>query len=171
MTVRQSVLQFLLEPLRLVTWGFRFYFTHIVLMTLAIVPSAIRGYQMYTGNKPESLETILWILRIALFAAIVVIGWKERDKIRWGKLSLLKASEIIVTAGWLYLWFEYAIIPGLKLATEWISSEAAIGWSVHLFGATEVNVQDLSNAVLFVLKNMFVIPMYVMFLLRIVKVI
>lgn len=171
MAARQALIRFVLAPLRLVSWGFAFYFSSIVLVVLALVPSAIRGYQMYTGYTPESLEIILWIMRIGLFVAIVWIGRKKREKIVLRELTFLIVVELIATAVWQYLWFQYAIIPGLKLVTEAVSSEAVMEWFIHLTGSSSIDVQALSKSVLFILKNIFVIPMYVMFLLRIVKII
>lgn len=171
MVAQQTFGRILLAPLRLVSWGFAFYFSHITLIVLAIIPSVIRGYQMYTGYTPETLETILWIIRIALFVSIIRIGWKEREKIRFSELTVPSVVEMIVTALWQYVWFQYAIIPGIKWATELIGSETAMDSVVHLFGIASADVSALAKSVLFVLKNIFVIPMYLMFLLRIVKLI
>jgi len=171
MAVRQALVRFLLAPFRLVSWGFAFYFSNIVLVILALVPSVIRGYQMYTGYTPETLEVILWILRIGLFVAIVWIGWKKREKFALHELTFLIIAEMIVTAVWQYLWFQFAIIPGLKLATETISSEAVMGWIMNLTGNSSIDVRDLSKSVLFILKNFLVIPMYLMYFLRILRII
>lgn len=171
MAVQLTLRRMIWAPFQLVTWGFKFYFSHTVLVILALVPSVIRGYQMYTGHTPESLESILWVMRIALFAAIARIGWKERDRINWKQITVPAALELIVTALWQYAWFLYAIIPGIKLVTEWIGSEELMGVIVRLLHVSAIDVQALAKSVLFVLKNMFVIPMYVMFLLRMIRVI
>ncbi len=81
------LLEQLLGALRLIGSSATAYITSISLLIIAVVPSAVRSYQLFSRNDNVWLEILVEVVRVALFGAMVLVGRG------WGPQALLDGES------------------------------------------------------------------------------
>jgi hypothetical protein len=172
-----SFYQQLSMPLKLLSWSAAFYFTHFILIAISIVPAAIRAVQMLHNKylSSNALEAVAGIARLVLIFAIIGVGVKA------GLAGVLSGQALTES---IYQSFRYArvnwpsiILQVLLFALLFGLINLLIAYVVKRVSTAKLSQSpeagssrktSVGNAVLFVIKNTLVIPIGMIYLLRVV---
>lgn len=150
----------------------KFFYCHITLLIVSLIPSTIRAFQMMNQNLPLWLEGVVGITRIFLFLLIVSflgnIHIRElKHKDFWEKFA--QTCSIQFKKSWPHGFFAQicvfiVLLYGLGNLLIILMSKIFI----LLLGAFEIYGSDttaLYNASVYFLKNMSVIPLSIVYIL------
>ncbi|SHF01869.1 hypothetical protein SAMN05444392_10697 [Seinonella peptonophila] len=166
----EKVKSFLIAPFVLMKWSVVFYFTHWFILCLGLIPSFVRGYQKYTGS--HDFEWIVWIGRLLFLIWVIKTGIKEKEKINWGEIHWQDFAIGLLHAIWSYIFIQYIIFNYVNRLFSFIITESSMTMILNTIGlVTIIDASGLTASILFFLKNTIVIPLYLIALLRIIKVI
>lgn len=110
------LLEQLLGALRLIGSSATAYITSISLLIIAVVPSAVRSYRLFSRNDNVWLEFLVEVVRVALFGAMVLVGRG------WGPQALLDGESCktlgadVATAfqtGWLGILIQLVLVTAI----------------------------------------------------------
>lgn len=154
-----------------------FFYRHISLLIIALIPSCIRAYQMWNQLQvPMLFEVLVELTRIILFLLMVCLMTKENLTSFWYKnfwqrfgnscsLHLKKnwpyffLAEIVIFLVFLYGLGNLVIIVIVNLSLTPILDILEIN-------SVEHSAESAHNAYLFFLKNMSVIPLAMVYILK-----
>jgi len=170
----------LLMPWQLISWSTAFYFSHPMLIAVAVVPAFIRAVQMLDDKYLSSMpvEALVGISRVVLVFAIIGVG-------KSGGLVGMLSGQILAesfyqasqyTKGY---WREiilqlilFAVVFGLINLLIAYVAKSMISRDSHSDLKTAGNRSSRrAKAVLFVIKNVLVIPIGLIYLFRIFRII
>jgi len=164
----------------LLVWSIGFYFSQLLLITISIVPSAIRVAQMLNKRylTAPALETIAGLSRVVLVFAIIGVGAQVSTEALFSGEALavlLYSAFMFATEHWEEILVQsvfFGLLFGLLnlLITFAIKRVAASHQVERLVGA-DGDVSALGEATRFVIKNAIVIPISLVYLLRMLRVI
>ena len=141
------------------------YFTSAVLLGIAVVPAALRSYQLYSKDDNGLLELLVELLRVVLILAMIAIGR------RWNATSLLAGHEWrrvgedighAVRTGWPAIVLELTLVTLVALAFNVVLAAVVNDRTVALFVATHRDSAQAADAITFAIKNVVVIPLFLM---------
>ena len=89
---RSEVLRYSKIGMETLLTSIKFFYSHISLLCVSLIPSVIRAIQMLNPSAPFWLEGIVFITRCFLFVLIIIMMTKSkindlRDKNFWDKLG------------------------------------------------------------------------------------
>ena len=95
------------------------YFGSAILVGLALIPAALRAYQLFTRNDNGWLELVVELLRAALIATMIIRGryWNAADIFRgarWAEVGHDTSDGW--RAGWPGILIQLAVVTALILA-------------------------------------------------------
>ena len=149
------------------------YFTSVVLVGLAVPPSALRAYQLFSRDDNAWLELLAQLLRAALILAIITVA-RDRDVtsllagVEWRKLAgdMYRA----IHTGWGAILIQVAVVTlvilAFNAALEALLNERSLRSLLITTRQGPASAQQAADAVIFFVKNVVVIPIYVMAILR-----
>ena len=153
----------------------QFFYSHILLIVVSLIPSIIRAIQMLNSDAPIWLDGIVWVTRCFFFLLVISVlarfRIKElRNKEVWDKIS--NSCSVQLKRTWPYGFsaqlivffiFLYGIGNLLIMLMSWlfISTLETMGIQVADFNA-------IYNASLYFLKNMTVIPLTFVYILNMI---
>ncbi|WP_250009930.1 hypothetical protein [Actinoplanes sp. M2I2] len=155
--------------LRLISTSAAAYFTSAVLLGIAVVPATLRSYQLFTGTGTAWMELLVELLRATLIIAMIAIGrgWNAPSLFagnRWRSVGADIAHA--VRTGWPAILIELAVVTLVALAVNAVlatlindGTVRALLDAAHLHAAPAPQTAD---AITFAIKNLVVIPLYVM---------
>ena len=163
----------LVGGLRLVGTSAAAYFTSVVLVALAVVPTALRSYQLFSRDDNGALEALVGLLRVVLVVAMIAAGrgWDVTSLVtrhEWRRLG----GDIgrAVRTGWPSILIQLAVVTLVVLAFNAALEAVVDDRSVRsLLVAARLDPAPAGRAaaaVLFAVKNFVVIPLYVMAMLQ-----
>ncbi len=151
----------------------QFFYGHMILLIISFVPSLIRAFQMWFQDTPLWLEVIVGLARVLLFLVIISIMSNHalselRQKKCWEKIA--QTCSLQFEKNWPYgfisqIFAFIILLYGLgNLLIVLFSSLviSALEWS----GINITNPTALYNAWIYFLKNMSVIPLAIVFILK-----
>jgi hypothetical protein len=164
----------LVMPLELLFCSAAIYFTHLILIAISIIPAAIRATQMLDNKylSSHALEAVAGISRVVLVFAIIGVGTNASI------IGILSGQALTES---FYESFLYAKVAWPSIILQVILFgllfgliNLLIGHIVRKVSAAESPAASSSrkigvgNAVLFVIKNALIIPISLIYLLRVV---
>lgn len=171
---RSEVLRYRKIGMETLLTSIKFFYSHISLLCVSLIPSVIRAIQMLNPAAPFWLEGIVFITRCFLFVLIIIMMTKSkindlRDKNFWDKLG--HSASIQFQKNWPYgflaqiivfLVLLYGVGNLFIMLLSWLFSSNA-----GLIGIQSTDSNALYNACIYFLKNMSVIPLTLVYIVYI----
>ncbi|MBO0900787.1 hypothetical protein J1G43_12505 [Cellulomonas sp. zg-ZUI22] len=145
------------------------YLTAPLLLGIAVVPAALRSYQLYSGDPDVLLELVVELLRVVLVVAMVVVGrrWRGVAGHPWRQVRADVAHAYRV--GWFGILVRLGVVTGAALAVgagvEAVVTESSVRTVLSALVPDGAPARRVAVAVTFAVKNVVVIPVYVAALL------
>ncbi|MBT2215711.1 hypothetical protein KK120_07740 [Virgibacillus dakarensis] len=151
-----------------------FFYSHLSLVLISLIPSFTRAYQMWNLQSPIWLEVIVELTRVILLLLIISIMSKSnanelRQREFWERLG--KSCSIQMKKNWPYGFLAQIIVFvvflfGLgNLLIRLIVSGSLIP-IIEMSGIKSYEYATAYNAYLYFLKNMSVIPLAMVYILK-----
>lgn len=165
----------ILAAVRLLFWSISFFYRHPSLILLSLIPATFRFIQMWIDQTPIWMEVIVESARVVLFLLIIALMSQEKFKAvftqplwkRWNqslKIELERNWPLTFTAQ--ILVFIIGLYWLMNSLIEWLLNPAFISAVMSLIGVETFNYEQVYTASLFFLKNMSVIPLSIVYILR-----
>lgn len=137
-----------------------FFVTHPVLLLLSLLPASLRAYQMKYGDAPQALEIVVESARV--FIAVWAIYAAN------GKAGPLFSSET-----WSRIWKTILTRTSAMRPEDWVHAGAAYLAAMAMLWAAGFTLERFiapgALPVVFFIKNMTVIPLTILIILRLVR--
>jgi len=171
-TIRNAVS----DGVRLFVWSIGFFYRHLSLVLLSLIPSTFRFIQMWNDlNTPLWMEIAVESTRVVLFLLILALmhrsGFRDVfDSALWKRWQ--RSLKIELERNWpvTFLAQIAVFIIGLYVlmntTLEWLLNPAFMKGYMVLLGMEEYDYDQVYTAALFFLKNMSVIPLSMVYILR-----
>jgi len=173
-----SILLPIQEGFKVFIWSNEFYFTFIVISLLSIPIAFMRCYQVLNKDKTKSysfFEIFVWLFRILQYSLIVFIG----NDLQLGNLfsgnewnNIFQDLNHINLQQLIWDFVGYCIIFGIyNLGIHTVIREK---WITSVFKKVfnyESNSATIRLAIILGIKNLFLIPISVIYLLSILTII
>lgn len=176
MSTSRQLKQWSKEGIGLFFWTFAFFYSHLGLIILSLVPALFRMIQMW-----NELQTTVWMeivvesARVVLFFVMIPLIAKTGvpslfHKPFWTALS--QRMTVQLQRNWPQVMLAQFIV--FLIAMYWLMNtlfELLLGeWTVSMImnvvNITQYDYDSAYNAILFFLKNMSIIPMSMAYILR-----
>ena len=169
----------LLSGISLFGWSAAFYVSHLSLVLLSTLPAAVRTYQIYHGNTPFALEVLVEMLRLVLVAAMIYCGSgrsgpliaAETWRTIW-KSAFARTAEI-AKEQWVKAAVKYAVVIALMLVfnkcVDFVftaNNARAVMDGLSIGG---LDAAPAAQAGKYFVKNIFVIPVTLVSVLRLIR--
>lgn len=149
----------------------KFFYSHLTLLLVSLIPSTIRAIQMLHEDTPVLLEGVVFITRIFLFIIIIIIMTKSnlhelRNKSFWDKITNSSANEF--KKNWPYGFLAQIIVFVVFLFG--IGNLLIVLFShlfVEIISFPSFDTDAVYNASVYFLKNMSVIPLTMVYIIYI----
>lgn len=172
----KNIRQAVSSSVRLFFWSIAFFYRHPGLLLLSLIPSTFRFIQMWNDlNTPLWMEIVVESTRVVLF--LLILARMHRSGIRdvfnsalWQRWQ--RSLRIELERNWpaTFLARVAVFIAGLYVcmntALEWLLNPAFMKGYMRLFGVETYDYDQVYTAALFFLKNMSVIPLSMVYILR-----
>jgi len=169
-----EALQFGKSGLQTLQTSILFFYSHLSLLMIALIPSFIRAFQMWSHQSPIWLEIIVELTRVFLVLVMICIISKQsikniRDKEFWDGLG--KQCSLHVKKNWPYHFTAQVIVFivllfGLGNLLIKLIVSASIIPIIEILGIKSYEFTAAYDAYLFFLKNMTVIPLAMVFVIK-----
>lgn len=168
--------QGLIEGIRLFFWTFSFFYRHLPLVFLSLIPSTFRVLQSWSQfQTPIWMEVIVELSRVILFFLIIVFMMNKSiiqlfQKNLW--LSIQKQIDLNMRRNWPYVTIGQMIIfilclYGLmNLLFILLINKETVQIFMNMLHIDKYHVPTTRDSLLFFIKNMSIIPMSMVYLLR-----
>jgi hypothetical protein len=164
------------EGIRLFFWSIAFFYRHPSLVLLSLIPSAFRFIQMWNELRtPMWMEVIVEFSRVVLFFLVIARmsgsklnavfnqalwkRWNHSLKIElernWPLTFIAQMAVFVIGLYWL-----------MNSIIEWLLNPSIVTWLMAVFGAEPLHYDQMYTACQFFLKNMSVIPLSIVYILR-----
>jgi hypothetical protein len=164
----------------LLVWSVGFYFSHPLLIAISIIPSIIRMAQMLNKRylTSHALDAIAGLSRVVLVFAIIAVGAQVSSEALFSGEALavlLYNAFIFVTEHWGEILVQsvfFGLAFGLlNLLIAYAIRRVVASDQMERLAATGRDVTALGEATRFVIKNAIVIPVSLVYLLRMLHII
>ncbi|MDY0404493.1 hypothetical protein P5G51_002885 [Virgibacillus sp. 179-BFC.A HS] len=151
-----------------------FFYSHLSLLLISLIPSVIRAYQMFNSQTPVWSEVVVGLTRIFLILLMISILTKNHV-IKLGKKGfwdrLVKSCSVQMKKNWPYGFMSQfivfiAILFGLGNLLIALIVRSSLIPVIEILGFKSYDYTAAHNAYLFFLKNMSVIPLAIVFILK-----
>jgi len=152
-----------------------FFYSNVPLVLISIIPSSFRSYQMlHHLDTPVWMEIFVGLTRILLF--MLIIAWLSKNKTKelfrkefWDRLG--KVASIEMKRNWPHIFLAQLIVFLIFLyGLMNLLIQLIVGLSlVPLTGLLDIQDYDqesLRYSLVFFLKNMSVIPLSMVYILK-----
>jgi hypothetical protein len=171
-----SIRQAVSSGVRLFFWSIGFFYRHLSLVLLSLIPSTFRFIQMWNGlNTPLWMEIAVESTRVALFLLILALmhrsGFRDVfDSKLWQRWQRSLKRELERNWPVTFLAQIAVFIIGLYVlmntTLEWLLNPTFMKVYMALLGMKAYDYDQVYTAALFFLKNMSVIPLSMVYILR-----
>jgi hypothetical protein len=170
----------LFMPLELLYRSAAFYFSHLILIAISIIPAAIRATQMLDNKylSSHAFEAMAGISRVVLVFAIIGVGAHA------GIVGLVSGQALAesfyqaflyIGVSWPSIIFQvilFGLVFGLiNLVIVRVVRKVSAAKLAQSPEAGSSRTTRVGNAVVFVIKNALVIPISMIYLLRVLRMI
>ncbi|MEI3613134.1 hypothetical protein [Pseudogracilibacillus sp. SO30301A] len=169
-----EILQFGKSGLKTLLASIVFFYSHLSLILIALIPSLIRAFQMLNDQSPIWLEVIVELTRLLLILVMICMMSKQSiknigDKEYWNRLG--KQCSLHFKRNWPYHFTAQIIVFivllfGLGNLLIKIIVSGSLTPMIEILGFKSFGYKESYNAYLFFLKNMTVIPLAIVFILK-----
>jgi type IV secretory pathway VirB6-like protein len=149
------LVEHILGGVRLLATSAVFYVTAPMLLALAVLPAALRSYQLFSRNDNGWLELLVELLRVVLLVAMVMIG---RHWAGWS--DLLSDISRAYREGWVGIVIELAVVTIVVLLFNAAFDAVVTARSLRAVNVNPDVAARTADAVIFAVKNVVVIPLY-----------
>lgn len=159
----------------LLVWSVGFYFSHPLLLAISIIPSTIRMAQILNKRylTSHALDAIAGLSRVVLVFAIIAVGTQVSSE----ALFSGEAIAVLVYNAFMFAtehWGEILVqsiffglaFGVLNLLITYAIKRVVAAKQMERLAATGRDVPALGEATRFVVKNAIVIPVSLVYLLR-----
>lgn len=171
-----NVQQALGAGIRLFFWSIQFFYRHPSLILLSLIPSTVRFIQMWNDLRtPFWMEIVVESTRVVLFFLIFALmsksalrdvfgkevwrRWNDSLKIElernWPVVFLAQTAVFLIGFYWL-----------MNSTLEWLLNPTFVNWLASIVGAASFDYDQFFTSALFFLKNISVIPLSIVYILR-----
>src|SRR5699024_608046 len=169
-----EVLQFGRSGLNTLLASIIFFYSHLTLISIAFIPSFIRAFQMWSHPSSIWLEIIVVLTRVLLVLMMISMMAEQSIKsIRYKKFwdSLGKQCSLHVKKNWPYRFTAQIIVfIVLLFGLGNLLITCIVGGSlipiIEILDVKSFEYSAAYDAYLFFLKNMTVIPLAIIFILK-----
>jgi len=148
------------QALAVIGGAAHFFATHPLLLLLSLLPASLRAYQLKYGNAPQALEIVVEGARV-LFAVLAVYAAN-------GNAGPLFSSET-----WTRIWKTILPRTAAMRPEDWIQAAAAYFAAMAVLWlagyAFEKFVFPGALHIVYFIKNMTVIPLTILIILRLIR--
>lgn len=165
-----------MEGIRLFFWTFAFFYRHLSLVILSLVPSLFRVMQSWNQfQTPIWMEVMVEISRVVLFFLMIAIMMNRSVKDLFQRKfweSVQKNFDITIRHHWPHviifqiLIFIICLYWLMNSLFEFLLNKATVQIIMSLIHIEEYDDLTARDSLLFFLKNMSIIPMSMVYLLR-----
>lgn len=171
-----NVQQALGAGIRLFFWSIQFFYRHPSLILLSLIPSTVRFIQMWNDLRtPFWMEIVVESTRVVLFFLIFALMSKSalRDVFgkevwrRWNyslKIELERNWPVVFLAQTAVFLIGFYWLMNSTL--EWLLNPTFVNWLASIVGAASFDYDQFFTSALFFLKNISVIPLSIVYILR-----
>jgi len=165
----------LTEGIRLFFWSISFFYRHPSLVLLSLIPSTFRFIQMWNDRVPVWMEVIVESTRVVLFFLAIAI--MSESKLRavlghelWKRWN--HSLKVELERNWPFTFLAQILVFAIGLyglgnsVIEWLLHPAFVTWLMAALGFETFDYDQVFTASLFFLKNMTVIPLSIVYILR-----
>jgi len=164
------------EGIRLFVWCISFFYRHPDLILLSLIPSTFRFIQMWNDlQTPIWMEAVVEFSRVVLFFLVIArMSCSEFKAVfnqalwrRWNhslKIELERNWPFTFTAQ--IAVFVIGLYWLMNSAIEWLLNPVFVAGFMAAFGVETYHYDQIFTAALFFLKNMTVIPLSIVYILR-----
>ena len=174
--MNHSIRQAVLNGVQLLFWSIAFFYRHLSLVLLSLIPSTFRFFQMWHDlNTPMWMEIVVESTRVVLFFLILALMHRSgfRDVFnaalwqRWQrglKIELERNWPLTFLAQ--IAFFIIGLYVFMNSTLEWLLNPTFMKGYMRLLGVETYDYDQVYTAALFFLKNMSVIPLSMVYILR-----
>jgi hypothetical protein len=171
-TIRQAVS----SGVHLFFWSIGFFYRHLSLVLISLIPSTFRFIQMWRDlNTPLWMEIVVESTRVVLFLLILALmhrsGFRDVfDSALWQRWQ--RNLKIVLEHNWPATFiaqiavFIIGLYIVLNTTLEWLLNPSFMKGYMWLLGIETYDYDQVYRAALYFLKNMSVIPLSMVFILR-----
>ncbi|MDL5352441.1 hypothetical protein [Microbacterium sp. zg-YB36] len=163
----------LADGFRLTGAAFAAYFGSAILVAIAVIPASLRTVQLFTRDDNGWLEIVVELLRVVLVVAMIIVGrkWSVRDVFggaRWAEVGRDVAHAW--RGGWTAILLQLTVLTALILVFnvgfESVMTTDNVATFLTALDLNPVHAGRTNDAVIFAVKNIVVIPVYLVAMLR-----
>jgi hypothetical protein len=150
---------------RLLGTSTAFYFTSPLVLAVAVVPAAVRSYQLFSGDDNGWLELLVETLRVGLVAVMVATA---RQAVGAGASPWAALGSDVVRAYRTGFWgivIQLTVVTLVVLAFnavfESLVTTSAVGDVLDALHWDASVARETTLAITFAVKNFLVIPLYI----------
>ncbi|PWU69840.1 MULTISPECIES: hypothetical protein [Gracilibacillus] len=152
----------------------QFFYSHLSLLSLSLIPALFRTYQMWNDQTPIWLEIIVELTRVVLILLMIRLMSKSsfrrlRQRSFWD--NLVEICTIQVKRNWPYRFIAQIIVFvvllfGLGNFLISLIVNQTLDPLMGMIGLQAYEYSHAHDAYLFFLKNMSVIPLAMVYILK-----
>mgnify|MGYP007126157180 CR=1 FL=1 len=171
-----NVQQALGAGIRLFFWSIQFFYRHPSLILLSLIPSTVRFIQMWNDLRtPFWMEIVVESTRVVLFFLIFALMSRAGLRRAFGKnlwTRWNRSLKIELERNWPLTFFAQiaVFVVGLywllNSTLEWLLNPAFVNGLMSVIGVEAFDYDQFFTSALFFLKNMSVIPLSMVYILR-----
>ena len=160
---------------RTLTSSLTFFYGHLSLVALSLVPSSFRAYQMWHHlDTPFWMEVAVELTRVVLFLMMIAFLADRRihhlkQKEFWIKLGQKSSTVLQESWPWVFIAQILVFLVVLYGIMNWIILffvGVTFDSIIKILAIGEYDPEAARNAYLFFLKNMSVIPLSMVYMLK-----
>lgn len=164
------------RAVHLLFWCMAFFYRHPALVLISLIPSSFRFIQMWNDlNTPVWMEVVVESTRVVLFFLMLALmsgaGFPAVfDSALWRRWQRSMKIELERNWPWAFLAQIAVFIIGLYVllntTLEWLLNPSFVDGAMRIAGVKSYDYDQVYTAGLFFLKNMSVIPLSMVYILR-----
>lgn len=157
-------------------WTWMFFYSHLSLVALSLIPSTFRLIQMWNRlQTPLWMEIVVESTRVVLFFLILSLMAKTDIQALFRKEfwdNCGKSVAVHLERNWPFVFISQIVVFVvvmywlMNILFEFILNQGTVPRTMSLLGIESYDNESAYNAMLFFIKNMTIIPMSMAYILR-----
>lgn len=157
-------------------WTWKFFYSHLSFVALSLIPSTFRLIQMWNKlQTPLWMEIVVESTRVILFLLILSLMAKTGIKALFQKEfwdGCGKSVALHLERNWPHVFIAQMVVFVvvmywfMNILIEFVLTKGTVPWTMSLLGIESYDHESAYNAILFFIKNMTIIPMSMVYILR-----
>ena len=168
--------QGLMEGIRLFFWTFAFFYRHLSLVILSLIPTSFRVMQSWHQfDTPIWMEVVVEFSRVVLFFLIIAIMLNARIKQLFQKelwQTIKKQVQNYMRQSWPYitigqiLIFIICMYGLMNFLFEFLINKESVQIIMNAISIDNYDEKIAHDTIIFFIKNLSIIPMSLVYILR-----